>query len=192
MYRPQIKTIYCDFDGVIVDTIDAIVSLYNEDFQYYRKFHKILPWEINTYNFKECNCASHKQINTYFNTPRFFKRLEFMPDAERVLKELSEMYNIKIVSMGYRPNLVQKEKWLEKHLDFPYEFIGVNMKEYNNKSHIDMSDGLFLDDSAKNLFSSNASYNVCFGDKYAWNDAWNDAWTKTRCFNWHMVEMLLL
>ena len=32
--RNDIKTLYVDFDGTLVATIDAIVDLYNEDFQY--------------------------------------------------------------------------------------------------------------------------------------------------------------
>lgn len=188
MYRPQIKTVYCDFDGVIVDTIEAIVSLYNEDFRYYKKFKEIAPYEINTYNFKECECASRKQIDAYFNTPRFFERVKFMPYAYETLKNLSEVYNIKVVSMGHRPNLLQKEQWLSEYFDFPYDFVPVNVKNYNNKSHIDMTDGVFIDDSIKNLFSSNASHKICFGDRYPWNEIWSGI----RCLNWTDVSRLLL
>lgn len=73
-----------------------------------------------------------------------------MPWAERAINELSEYYIIKIVSHGYSPNLKQKEEWIKKR--FPdIEFIGVNLKEHSDKSHIDMSDGLFIDDSTKIL-----------------------------------------
>lgn len=33
--------LYIDFDGVIVNTIKAIVSLYDEDFKYYDNYKKI-------------------------------------------------------------------------------------------------------------------------------------------------------
>ena len=52
MYRPDIKTIYIDFDNTLVDTIKTIVSLYNEDFEYYKKFHHVNWWEIDSYDFK--------------------------------------------------------------------------------------------------------------------------------------------
>lgn len=39
--RNDVKTLYVDFDGTLVATIDAIVDLYNEDFQYYKKFHYV-------------------------------------------------------------------------------------------------------------------------------------------------------
>ena len=110
MYRPDIKTIYIDFDNTIVDTIKTIVSLYNEDFEYYKKFHHVNWWEIDSYDFKELTCTSKEYINTYFNTPRFFYELEFMPDAHEIIDELGKIYQVKIVSMGYSPNLKQKEQ----------------------------------------------------------------------------------
>ncbi len=32
--RTDIKTLYIDFDGTLVNTIESIVGLYNEDFKY--------------------------------------------------------------------------------------------------------------------------------------------------------------
>ena len=34
-----------------------------------------------------------------------------MPDAHEIIDELGKVYQVKIVSMGYSPNLKQKEKW---------------------------------------------------------------------------------
>ena len=76
------KTIFLDFDCTITNTIKAIVSLYDEDFKYYKKFKYINWTDINTWNFTECNCASAEYINTYFNQQRFFDRLEYMDNAE--------------------------------------------------------------------------------------------------------------
>ena len=98
--RNDIKTLYVDFDGTLVATIDAIVDLYNEDFQYYKKFHYVNWWTVDTWGFEECNCAPPGYIDLYFNQPRFFERLHFMPWAERAINELSEYYSIKIVSHG--------------------------------------------------------------------------------------------
>ena len=99
--------------------------------------------------------------------------------AEKVLDDLKNIYEITIVSSGYSPNLTAKELWINKHL--PYcNFIGVNLKEYKNKSHINMQDGIFIDDSMQNLVTSNAILNICFGDDYEWNKNWQGI----RCRNW--------
>lgn len=185
--RNDINTLYIDFDGVIVATIDAIVDLYNEDFQYYNDFKKVNWWEIDTWDFEECNCTSKLHIDSYFNQPRFFERLKFMPYAKEVIEELSKYYKIKIVSHGYSPNLKQKELWIKSKLPFT-EFIGVNLKDHNDKSHINMSDGLFIDDSSKNLVTSNAKECICFGDEYSWNKDWTDK----RMMNWIEIKQYLL
>lgn len=105
--------------------------------------------------------------------------------ANEIVHELhyKKNYNIIIVSSGYSPNICAKQIWINNNLPF-CEFIGVNMKEYKDKSHVDMSDGLFIDDSAKNLETSNAKYKICFGDEYPWNKDWNGI----RCVNWHDVK----
>lgn len=185
--RNNIKTLYVDFDGTLVATIDAIVELYNEDFKYYKDFHYVNWWTVDTWGFEECNCAPPGYIDLYFNQPRFFEKLHFMPWAERVINELSKYYTIKIVSHGYSPNLRLKEIWIKDRLS-NVEFIGVNLKEYSDKSHINMSDGLFIDDSAKNLITSNAKENICFGDICSWNKDW----TGKRMGNWADIRQYLL
>lgn len=182
----NIKKIVLDFDGCISNTIATICSLYNEDFQYYKKFVPVNWWEVNTWDFKECTCATPEYINIYFNQPRFFERLEYMDWAEKILDKLKDEYEITIVSSGYSPNLKAKEIWINEHLPF-CKFIGVNMKEYNDKSHVDMSGSIFIDDSVHNLVTSNAAIKICFGDVYPWNENWDGI----RCANWHEVDNFL-
>ena len=176
------KTLYLDFDCTIVNTIKAIVSLYNEDFKYYKNF-KYINWiDIDTWNFTKCNCASAEYINTYFNQQRFFDGLEYMDNAEEVLNRLKDKYRIVVISMGYSPNLRAKDIWIKEHMPYA-EYIGVNFKEHDDKSHIDVSDGIYVDDNMKNL-NTNAIENICFGDLYEWNKCWNGK----RCFNWTDLE----
>lgn len=175
-----------DFDGVIVNSIKAIVDTYNEDFQHYKKF-KHINWEdVNTWDFAELECATPEYINTYFNQQRFFDRLEFMSDAKEVLEELNKYYDITIVSSGYSPNLKAKELWIIEHLPF-CGFIGVNMKEHKDKSEVDMKSGIFIDDSSTNLKTSNALVNICFGEKYSWNKDWEGV----RLDNWRAIHVFI-
>lgn len=174
-------------DGVIVDTISAICTLYNEDFQYYKQFKKVNGWEVNSYGFEECSCASKQYINAYFNQKRFFDALEFMPLAKESIERLKEKYEVKIVTMGYSPNGIGKALWLNKNLP-DTEMIFVNMKEYEDKSHIDMSAGIFIDDNSKNLFTSNAKEKILFGDDYSWNSDWDGEVLR----NWASVVKELL
>lgn len=180
-------TLYIDFDGVVVNSTKSIVDIYNEDFQYYKNFDYVNWWEVNSWNFEECKCASTGYINTYFNQKRFFDRLEFMPWAKETILMLQEMYRIKFITLGYRPNLIAKQEWLFNH--FPeIEMVGINMKKHGDKAHINMKNGLLLDDSYRNLITSNAKENICFGDIYSWNQEWDGK----RLLNWMDVRSYLI
>lgn len=169
---------------MICDTIKTIVKLYNEDFKYYKNFKVVNPDDVNTWDFEECSCASKHHIDTYFNTLRFFQKMDFMPEAFQALRELSKKNNLCIVSHGYEPNLKLKEKWVQNILPPGTEFIGVNLKEHVDKSCVDMSGGIFIDDSLINIVSSNASYKILFGKDYPWNADSNEKKDYFRCYDW--------
>ena len=180
-------TIFIDFDNVVVNSIKAIVDIYNEDFQYYKNFRMINWWDINSYGFSECNCATTEYLNTYFNQKRFFDRLEFMPWAKETILMLTEIYKVKFITLGYRPNLTAKKEWLDGH--FPgIKMNGINMKKNNDKSHVDMKNSLLLDDDSRYLISSNAEERICFGDIYSWNEDWDGK----RLLNWMDVRKYLI
>ena len=177
------KKIYIDFDSTIVNTIKAIVSLYNEDFKYYEDFRFVHWTDINTWTFTECNCTDWEYINSYFDQQRFFDRVEFMDNAKEVLDRLKDDYKIIVVSICSYPNLIAKEKWIEKNMPYA-KFKGIRYEKHKDKSHIDMSKSILIDDKEHILTSSNAKYKICFSDKYKWNENWNGK----RCYNWTEVE----
>lgn len=181
------KTIYLDFDGTMVNTIKSIVGLYNEDFRYRRGFVPVNWWDVKTWDFVECEFAPLEYLDEYFNQPRFFERLEFMPWAKDVITLLQESYTIKVVSMGNAPNLVGKKGWLKFY--FPdVEFVGIDFAAYTDKAHIDMSDGILIDDCSENLRTSNAAEKICFGEEYVWNEDW----TGERLASWMDIKQRLL
>lgn len=184
MTKPRI---YCDFDNTIVNSIKTICDLYDEDYRYYPNYKYIHWTDIHTWDFEECTCAKSKHIKRYFTQPRFFEKLEFMDNAKEVLDRLKDKYKIVIVSIKIQPNLFGKEIWIKDNLSFA-KFIGINMEKYKDKSCIDMSDGILIDDEQRYLDNSNANMKICFGDLYEWNEEWKDK----RCFNWTELENYLM
>ena len=181
------KKLFLDFDGVIANTIEGITSLYNEDFAAYPDYQYVPWWRVETWCFKECNCATPDYIDHYFNQQRFFERLNFMPWAKEVISILCKVYNVTIVSHGYSPNLLLKEAWIKAR--FPdIKFIGVDLYKHSDKSCVDMYGGIFIDDNANNLKTSNAQYKFCFGDLYEWNKDWYGE----RLYNWTDVYLKLI
>lgn len=178
----NIKKIVIDFDCTAFNTVKAITSLYNEDFSYYTDFEPVYWGNVKTWNFEELKCAPEKYIDHYFNQPRFFRELEEMDSFFGVSSILFDKCDIAFCTMGYTPNLRYKSIYLKER--FPnFGFIGVNIKEHKDKSHIDMTDCIFIDDSVSNLKTSNAPIKILFGPKYDWNYEWDGI----RCQTWDEV-----
>lgn len=185
MSRPKL---FLDFDNTIVDTIAAVVSLYNEDYASHEGFVQINPSEVTSWEFTECNLATYEEIDRYFGDKRFFQRVKLYPSAGQVLRSLSHRYDITIVSHGYASNLKLKEEWVKDKLfkeifdnSCNAEFIGVDWKTHNDKSHVDMSNSIFVDDSIRNLETSSAKYKILYGEYMDWN---NTNIEFIRCKNW--------
>lgn len=172
------KILYLDFDGVICNSIKRIVQMYNDE------FGTNIQWtDIETYNFAELN-ISHDALQGYFSKPEYFNyKLEFMDNAEEVISRLlDEGWTIRIVSLGTDDNVRNKGKWVGEHKHLSRtEFIGLPM--HCPKSHVDMSNGIFIEDVIKNLDVSNAAVKIIFGDEYEWNKT--DKYH--RCYNWYEV-----
>ena len=185
MSRPKL---FLDFDNTIVDTIAAVVSLYNEDYVNHDGFVQIDPSEVTSWEFTECNLATYEEIDRYFGDKRFFQRVKLYPSAGQVLRSLSHRYDITIVSHGYASNLSLKEEWVKDKLfkeifdnSCNAEFIGVDWETHNDKSHVDMSNSIFVDDSIRNLETSSAKYKILYGEYMDWN---NTNIEFIRCKNW--------
>lgn len=176
----MIKKIIIDLDGVVFDTIQTIVDLYNIDHIAYKDFRVVMPSEIKTWDFDELSLESPEYIDKYFNMPRFFSHLVLMNGAKWIVNRLyNEGFDIVFCSSGSYPNLQLKHRWISS--EFPQaEFIPVEMPTYADKGHIPMEDSIFIDDCNHNLVTSNAPIKICFGETYSWNEEWNGK----RCKNW--------
>lgn len=155
------KSLFIDFDEVIYRSTKRIVDMYNEDYRYYSDFSLIDYHDIKTYKFEELTLSKFDGTNSYFNQPRFFLEEYIYQGAYIYLLQLSDIYDIKIVSMGYSPNLRAKKDFVSKYFPFA-DFIGCNFKIYKDKSHVDMTGSIFIDDVSVNLETSNAAIKIQF------------------------------
>ena len=179
-------TLYIDMDNVIFDTVEAIKVMYDEDFRLYDEWKDVSCENIKTYSFSELKLLTTDiLIDNYFNSGRFFDIVNCIDGAELTLANLNNAmsYSITLVSIGTPENIKGKKEWVSKFndsFDTELEFVGV---QGFDKSQIDMSGGILIDDLPRNLENSNAAYKICFGD-YQWNKEWSGA----RASNWGQVK----
>lgn len=162
--------LYLDFDETITLSIKQFVNLANKMFNVKQDWTKTKSW-----NFTDIypNITT-EDINKIFCSDSFFENLEMHKDVLEVLNKIKDYVNINIITIGTEHNLKNKRWWLENNIKpLKFNFIGLldneEIKSYN-KSQIDMSNSIFIDDKLSNLSSSNAKIKILYKDyrDYSW------------------------
>lgn len=159
------KKLFLDFDNTIVNSTKAFVEVHNLICGKRYMFNKesIPQWElVKRYDFTDqipdLNSITKHAI---FDSVDFYDRLEFYDNAKEIIEELSSKVEVQVVSMSTYQSLVHKGRKLE--IDLPkVKFQPIIYSHYKDKSHIDMRNGIFIDDVTKNLYTSSADKNICF------------------------------
>ncbi len=109
-------TLFVDMDEVIADTYNAHIEIYNRDFKGNLKVEDCLGSEVWQNVVEE-----HQQsVRDHARTRGFFRGLKPMVDSQKVLKQLSEKYEVYIATAATQfPNsLEEKSEWLDEHFPF--------------------------------------------------------------------------
>ncbi|HZU10848.1 MAG TPA: 5'-3'-deoxyribonucleotidase [Pseudacidobacterium sp.] len=117
------KRIAIDMDEVLADTLAEHIARYNRDFQESVKKSDLEGkwlWEI-------VPSYRHEQLEGHLRTEDFFEDLPVMPESQRVVKALTQQYEIFIASaaMEFPNSFGPKYRWLCRHFPFlpPTHFI---------------------------------------------------------------------
>ena len=185
MTKPRL---YIDIDNVVFDTVHIIKTMYDEDFRLYDDYHEVTLDQLTSYNFQELNLLTKEKLNEYFCSGRFFDKIAYIDGAYYSIAYLSSFLSIPIsfVSIGTPENIKGKQIWLKEFNDKFNLFIDLIGIDDDDKSQIDMSNGILIDDVVQNLESSNAYLKVCFG-----NYAWNKDWQGIRANNWSELRQII-
>lgn len=183
------RKIFLDFDGTIINSAKAFCSIYNDAYQFQPNFKSARWWEVNDYGFKD-ECPLLTNIHDIFSSPLFFDRVEFMcANTKEIIEQLCDKYHVIICSIGTPENLSHKSLWLKDNLPCIKDYILIhNQGNKMDKSIINMSDGIIIDDVASNLETSNAKLKICFGEDYSWNESFDGK----RVQNWTDLGIMLL
>lgn len=177
----KFKEIFVDFDETIVNSVLRVCEIYNEKFDSNVRWQDTKLWCMKDV----CPLFEKGEINDIFSSDLFFKKLSFKEDMFEVLSELSKDYKITVVSIGTENNCQNKKKFIEDKLPFVSKSVLLPAEKGNiimDKSSVDMSGGIFIDDAEDNLFSSNADVKVLYQNLP--NTEWNSKWDGERIKYW--------
>lgn len=165
------RRIILDFDNCIADSIDAIVKAFNiVDCTDYGDSKLVRKWNMNDLIPR----ADDKSIEQMFNSHLFWNNLKLY---DGVL-EFFEKYQDRIIicSIGSIENQVKKLQWIHSKLGrvdmLPVITDMCTHPKSIDKSYIDMSDCIYVDDSLSNLLMSNAKCKVLYSDR-GFDCEWN-------------------
>ena len=183
----EIKKVYIDLDNTVFSTLDAIIYLYNEEFKYHEGFKEIEHGDVQTYDCSECNLLTKECLNGYFNRSDFYEGTFIETYFWKVLN-LIKKNNWKpvFVTIGSSQNIAAKKAWFKDGVVNHYDASFIGLVDIKDKSSVDMSDGIMIDDHPDMLNSSNAAVKICFG-KYGWNKDWEGL----RAKNWEEAYKIL-
>lgn len=170
----NISTIFLDVDGVVIDSIGAIVRILN-----YKYGTKCKPSDITSWNFQNVKSdLTSKEIEDIFNDEYFFDKVMFY---DGVLEFISK-YNDKIIfltkggieNIRWKHELFNRAEVHEIIGDIPLIGLPLNIsKGWINMGYKGRS--LFIDDCSQNLIDSNADIKIMM--KEYDNDAdWQRNW----------------
>lgn len=159
------KKLFLDADNTIFNTTKAFIDTYM--FIYGRKYmynkDKAPKWDlVKKYDFSDqIPDLTKQQKASVFNTKTLNDKLSYYDNAKYVINELAKQTDVIIVSMcSYKSAYLKGEK-IEK--DMPnVKFQPIIYPHFKDKAHIDMTDGIFIDDVTKNLHTSSADEKICF------------------------------
>lgn len=159
MNRPKL---FVDFDNTIAESTKCVCSMLNNI------YHKnVDAQDITRYDFRDRFPKTNaEEVEKLFASQEFFESLKFYPNCARALYELSYNIDIVIVSIGNKTNINRKKIWIADNLPFVSDFIGLILSEdksnLSDKSCVDMSDGIVIDDHIECLRSTNARTKILF------------------------------
>jgi len=180
----RFKEIFVDFDETIVNSLKAVCGIYNDKYNADAHWMDSRVWSLKD----ECPLLKDGEVTDLFSEDSFFRRITLKDGAFEVLTELAKDYPITIVSIGTTKNCTKKESFINANLPFVSRSILIPVEKNKlvmDKSSVDMSNGIFIDDVEDNLFSSNAAMQILYENIP--NTDWNSKWRGERIKSWYDI-----
>ena len=161
--------LYLDVDDTILDSTEAVVEILNE--KYPENTHTA---DDIVSTFEEAYPKMKpEEMATLFSSETFFERVHFNKKFISFLKENRDKFDFAIVTKGNAENLRLKKKFFATFLP-EATVIGLPFeagKSKFDKSFVDMSDGIQIDDRCECLDGSNAHMKclITNGRRTKWN-----------------------
>lgn len=167
-----INKIYLDADGVIIQSVKAMVKLIKDKYAIDLEPHEVVNWNFH-------DNLSEEQIEDLFSDEDFFDIVELYDGVFDFIRRHTD--KITIITKGNSRNLELKG-WLFAYHGFnEVKYIGLPLNK--SKGCVDMKGALFIDDCVANLNETNADIKILFRE-YNNNAEWQLGWNGLEMRSW--------
>ncbi len=159
------KVLYFDVDDVILNSSETAIKIFNSNYNINppKEFKDIKDWGYKSID-KRINV---KDIEEMYKSEEFWNNIKINKNFEKIIenKLINKNYKIEFTTRGSSENLKKKEETLKLFLEnkeIEWEFNGINnekIHEQHGKSHINMSNGIQIDDNI-NYLNTNAKIKI--------------------------------
>lgn len=175
---------------MIANSSEVIVDLLNEHYGTHKNF-----LDLKKYDFSDLfPMCTYRDIENFFNSQELFNRIKIYDGLIDCLNDMKDLFDsIEIVTIGENKNIEYKKEWVNNKLNHIVVLHAIMNNGKNDKSSIDMSDGIFVDDHIDCLRSSNARVKILFKNDN--NGEWNRIGVNDDIYivnNWKELQEVLL
>lgn len=166
------RKIFCDFDGVIMNSCLIVTEILNE------RFKTNISWkDVKKYDFTDMfPSITKEEIKNIFDSKEFFDKakLNIFPQAIDIINKLCKDFEVIILSIGTSLNIQRKIEFLNNMFpNIKNHIMIVKQDCIMDKSIIKMNEqDIIIDDVVSNLISSTAGTKILFSFyniKTEWN-----------------------
>lgn len=176
--------IFIDVDGVLWNTAEAIINLFNE------KYDQAVDWrEATEWNFSPAipTDTPVEVVDELFASDEIYDGDMTIEGATHYINKLNKEFdNVFFCTVGKNINNAQKLKMIKRLLpELKIITISFPGTVPADKTMVNMEGAIFVDDHSTNLRTSNAKYKILFEPHSAMK--WNENWGGRRFKSWQEI-----
>lgn len=182
--------IYVDCDDTILHSSETVINILNNRYNVNKSIQDLKDWHYRSI----VSTVTPEEILSIYSSDEFWEQVKINEKFLEIYNKFKEDIKWVIVSKGDCVNLLKKQKFIEKNFeDVEFRGLILNDSDEFNKSLVDMSDGIQIDDNINCLTYTNSPIKVILKNNKSvyWNKVYSNMDNLYAVENWELMELLI-
>lgn len=182
--------IYVDCDDTILHSSETVINILNNRYNVNKSIQDLKDWHYRSI----VSTVTPEEILSIYSSDEFWEQVKINEKFLEIYNKFKEDIKWVIVSKGDCVNLLKKQKFIGKNFkDVEFRGLILNDSDEFNKSLVDMSDGIQIDDNINCLTYTNSPIKVILKNNKSvyWNKVYSNMDNLYAVENWELMEFLI-